>query len=80
MLNTISKTVSNLSQGVVTDYALYMLTSICAYISICMSIAIYNYNNNDGPVQGVYSFITSFLIVVITGIGNFISIDPIKAE
>ena len=34
VLTTISKTVSNLSKGVVTDYALYILISICFYVSI----------------------------------------------
>lgn len=34
MLNKISKTVSNLSKGIVTEYALYMLIGLCLYLFI----------------------------------------------
>jgi hypothetical protein len=34
VLTKISKIISNLSQGVVTNYALYILIGICFYISV----------------------------------------------
>ncbi|YP_009252431.1 NADH dehydrogenase subunit 5 (mitochondrion) [Hirsutella rhossiliensis] len=63
VLTTISKTVSNLSKGVVTDYALYILISICFYVSIYTFAPIF--------FDLVNSVIVSCVIVLIA-IHNFI--------
>lgn len=57
MLTKISKTVSSLSKGVVTDYALYILISVCFYLSIFIFDSIF--------FDLVYSIILSCLIVLI---------------
>ena len=41
-LQRISKTISSLHTGIVTDYALYILLAICFYISIFTFISIFN--------------------------------------
>jgi NADH-ubiquinone oxidoreductase chain 5 len=41
-LQKISKTISSLHTGIVTDYALYILLAICFYISIFTFVSIYN--------------------------------------
>ncbi len=40
-LTKISKTISNLSKGVVTDYAVYILIGICFYLSIFTFISVF---------------------------------------
>lgn len=63
VLNTISKTISNLSKGVVTDYALYILIGICFYISI--------YTFSSVFFDSINSILVSCVIVLVT-IHNFI--------
>lgn len=41
VLNKISKTISNLNKGVVTDYALYILIGVCFYLSIFTFFSIF---------------------------------------
>nr|QPC56052.1 NADH dehydrogenase subunit 5 [Ophiocordycipitaceae sp.]QUT09486.1 NADH dehydrogenase subunit 5 [Ophiocordycipitaceae sp.]QUT09514.1 NADH dehydrogenase subunit 5 [Ophiocordycipitaceae sp.]QUT13244.1 NADH dehydrogenase subunit 5 [Ophiocordycipitaceae sp.]DAJ12168.1 TPA_asm: NADH dehydrogenase subunit 5 [Ophiocordycipitaceae sp.] len=41
MLTRISKTITNLSKGVVIDYALYILVSICLYLSIFTFVSMF---------------------------------------
>nr|YP_009868554.1 NADH dehydrogenase subunit 5 [Ophiocordycipitaceae sp.]QKG63759.1 NADH dehydrogenase subunit 5 [Ophiocordycipitaceae sp.] len=41
MLTIISKTITNLSKGVVIDYALYILVSICLYLSIFTFVSMF---------------------------------------
>nr|YP_009160644.1 NADH dehydrogenase subunit 5 [Hirsutella minnesotensis]AKR17974.1 NADH dehydrogenase subunit 5 [Hirsutella minnesotensis] len=66
MLTRISKTVSNLSKGVVTDYALYILIGVCFYLSIFTFTFIF--------FDLVNSIIVSCVTVLI-GIKNFIVSD-----
>nr|YP_009546951.1 NADH dehydrogenase subunit 5 [Hirsutella thompsonii]AYP41270.1 NADH dehydrogenase subunit 5 [Hirsutella thompsonii]AYP41300.1 NADH dehydrogenase subunit 5 [Hirsutella thompsonii] len=66
MLTRISKTVSNLSKGVVTDYALYILIGVCFYLSIFTFTLIF--------FDLVNSVIVSCVTVLI-GINNFIVSD-----
>nr|AYP41329.1 NADH dehydrogenase subunit 5 [Hirsutella thompsonii] len=66
MLTRISKTVSNLSKGVVTDYALYILIGVCFYLSIfTFTLTLFDLVN---------SVIVSCVTVLI-GINNFIVSD-----
>nr|YP_010893087.1 NADH dehydrogenase subunit 5 [Paraisaria heteropoda]WJR82525.1 NADH dehydrogenase subunit 5 [Paraisaria heteropoda] len=57
MLTRISKIISKLSKGVVTDYALYILISICFYLSIFTFVSILS--------DLVNSIIVSCVIVLI---------------
>jgi hypothetical protein len=41
ILNKISKIISSLSKGIVTDYALYILIGICFYLSIFTFLSIF---------------------------------------
>ncbi|KGQ02216.1 NADH-ubiquinone oxidoreductase chain 5 (mitochondrion) [Beauveria bassiana D1-5] len=41
-LQRVSKTISSLHTGIVTDYALYILLAICFYISIFTFVSIFN--------------------------------------
>jgi hypothetical protein len=41
MLNRTSKTISSLSKGVVTDYALYILIGVCFYLSIFTFVSVF---------------------------------------
>ena len=41
MLNKTSKTISSLSKGVVTDYALYILIGVCFYLSIFTFVSVF---------------------------------------
>jgi NADH-ubiquinone oxidoreductase chain 5 len=66
MLTRISKTISNLSKGVVTDYALYILIGVCFYLSIFTFTLIF--------FDLVNSVIVSCVTVLI-GINNFIVSD-----
>lgn len=56
VLTTISKTISNLSKGVVTDYALYILIGICFYLFI---------HTFNGLMFDMNSVIVSCVIVLI---------------
>lgn len=62
VLTTISKIISNLSKGVVTDYALYILISICFYLSICTFFPVF--------FDSVHSVIVSCVIILLA-IYNF---------
>jgi hypothetical protein len=41
ILNKVSKIISNLSKGVVTDYALYILIGVCFYLSIFTFLSVF---------------------------------------
>lgn len=62
MLTRISKTISSLSKGVVTDYALYILIGICFYLSIFTFVSIFFDLVNTIAVSSV---------IVLLGISNY---------
>lgn len=57
MLTTISKTINNLSKGVIVDYALYILVSICLYLSIFTFVSMF--------FEIVYTILGSCVIVLL---------------
>nr|UNP23070.1 NADH dehydrogenase subunit 5 [Tolypocladium sp.] len=63
ILTKISKTISSLSKGVVTDYALYILIGICFYLSIFTFVSIF---------FDLVNSITVSCIIVLIGISNYI--------
>nr|YP_010044473.1 NADH dehydrogenase subunit 5 [Tolypocladium guangdongense]QPF24418.1 NADH dehydrogenase subunit 5 [Tolypocladium guangdongense] len=63
MLTKTSKTISSLSKGVVTDYALYILIGVCFYLSIFTFISIF---------FDLVNSITVSCIIVLIGISNYI--------
>nr|UNI91540.1 NADH dehydrogenase subunit 5 [Cordyceps cicadae] len=63
ILTKISKTISSLSKGVVTDYALYILIGICFYLSIFTFVSIF---------FDLINSITVSCIIVLIGISNYI--------
>jgi len=42
VLNKVSKTISSLNKGVVTDYALYILIGVCFYLSIFTFFSVFS--------------------------------------
>ena len=63
MLTKTSKTISSLSKGVVTDYALYILIGVCFYLSIFTFVSIF---------FDLVNSITVSCIIVLIGISNYI--------
>nr|ATU31957.1 NADH dehydrogenase subunit 5 [Tolypocladium inflatum] len=63
MLTKTSKTISGLSKGVVTDYALYILIGVCFYLSIFAFVSIF---------FDLVNSITVSCIIVLIGISNYI--------
>lgn len=57
-----SKTISGLSKGVVTDYALYILIGVCFYLSIFSFVSVY---------IDLVNVITVTCVVVLLGISNY---------
>ena len=70
MLTRISKIISKLSKGVVTDYALYILISICFYLSIFTFVSIL--------FDLVNSIIVSCVIVLIAIPKFIVCISDVK--
>ena len=64
MLTKTSKTISSLSKGVVTDYALYILIGICFYLSIFTFISIF---------FDLFNSITVSCLIVLIGVSNYIT-------
>nr|YP_626451.1 NADH dehydrogenase subunit 5 [Metarhizium anisopliae]AAW58821.1 NADH dehydrogenase subunit 5 [Metarhizium anisopliae] len=75
ILTKTSKTISGLSKGVVTDYALYILIGVCFYLSIFSFVSVY---------LDLVNVITVTCVAVLLGISNYVgkeaftSHDPIK--
>ena len=67
MLTKTSKTISNLSKGVVTDYALYILISVCFYLSIFTFISIF---------FDLVNSITVSCLIILIGRNNYIFSGP----
>lgn len=65
MLTKISKTISNLSKGVVTDYALYILIGVCFYLSVFTRVSIFIDLVNSITVTSVIALIASYSIGII---------------
>ena len=63
ILTKTSKTISGLSKGVVTDYALYILIGICFYLSIFSFVSVY---------LDLVNVITVTCVVVLLGINNYV--------
>nr|QWS06162.1 NADH dehydrogenase subunit 5 [Clonostachys compactiuscula] len=64
ILTKISKTISSLNKGVVTDYALYILIGVCFYLSIFTFFSVYS--------DLIYCItMTCVIILVIFGSWNF---------
>ena len=66
MLTKTSKTISGLSNGVVTDYALFILIGICFYLSIFTFVSIF---------FDLVNSITVTCVVVLLGISNYVTSD-----
>ncbi|KAJ6435983.1 NADH dehydrogenase subunit 5 (mitochondrion) [Purpureocillium lavendulum] len=64
MLTKTSKTISSLSNGVVTDYALYILIGICFYLSLFTFVSIF---------FDLINSITVTCVVVLLGISNYVT-------
>ena len=64
LLTKTSKTISGLSRGVVTDYALYILIGICFYLSIFSLVSVY---------LDLINIITVTCLVVLLSISNYIT-------
>ena len=64
ILQKISKIMSGLHKGVVTDYALYILIAVCFYISIFTFVFIFN---------DLISIITLSSIIVLIGASNYMN-------
>jgi NADH-ubiquinone oxidoreductase chain 5 len=64
ILTKTSKTISSLSKGVVTDYALYILIGICFYLSIFTFISIF---------FDLFNSITVSCLIVLIGVSNYIT-------
>jgi NADH-ubiquinone oxidoreductase chain 5 len=64
LLTRTSKTISGLSKGVVTDYALYILIGICFYLSIFSFVSVY---------IDLVNVITVTCVVVLLGISNYVT-------
>jgi NADH-ubiquinone oxidoreductase chain 5 len=64
ILNKASKTISTLSKGVVTDYALYILIGVCFYLSIFTFLSVF--------FDLIYSIsMTCIFILILIGSQNF---------
>ena len=63
MLTKTSKTISRLSKGIVTDYALYILIGVCFYLSIFTFVSIF---------FDLVNSITVSCLIVLIGITNYI--------
>lgn len=64
VLNKISKTISSLNKGVVTDYALYILIGVCFYLSMFTFFSVFS--------DLIYSItMTCIIILVIYGSWSF---------
>jgi NADH-ubiquinone oxidoreductase chain 5 len=63
ILTKTSKTISGLSKGVVTDYALYILIGICFYLSIFSFVSVY---------LDLVNVITVTCVAVLLGINNYV--------
>nr|YP_009763311.1 NADH dehydrogenase subunit 5 [Metarhizium rileyi]QIS49093.1 NADH dehydrogenase subunit 5 [Metarhizium rileyi] len=64
ILTKTSKTISDLSKGVVTDYALYILIGVCFYLSIFSFVSVY---------LDLINVITVTCVAVLLGIKNYVS-------
>jgi NADH-ubiquinone oxidoreductase chain 5 len=64
ILTKTSKTISGLSKGVVTDYALYILIGICFYLSIFSFVSVY---------LDLVNVITVTCVAVLLGINNYVT-------
>ena len=64
VLNKISKTISSLSKGVVTDYALYILISVCFYLLIFTFLSVFFDLANSITASCIF-------ILILTGSSNF---------
>jgi NADH-ubiquinone oxidoreductase chain 5 len=64
ILTRTSKTISGLSKGVVTDYALYILLGVCFYLSIFSFVSVY---------LDLVNIITVTCVVVLLGISNYVT-------
>jgi NADH-ubiquinone oxidoreductase chain 5 len=64
VLQKVSKIMSSLHKGVVTDYALYILIAVCFYISIFTFVFIFN---------DLISIITLSSIIVLIGASNYMN-------
>ena len=64
ILQKVSKIMSSLHKGVVTDYALYILIAVCFYISIFTFVFIFN---------DLISIITLSSIIVLIGASNYMN-------
>ncbi len=64
LLTSTSKTISGLSKGVVTDYALYILIGVCFYLSIFSFVSVY---------IDLVNVITVTCVVVLLGISNYLT-------
>jgi hypothetical protein len=64
ILTRTSKTISGLSKGVVTDYALYILIGVCFYLSIFSFVSVY---------LDLVNVITVTCIAVLLGINNYVT-------
>lgn len=58
-----SKTISSLSKGVVTDYALYILIGVCFYLAVFSFVSVY---------LDLINVITVACLVVLLGINNYV--------
>lgn len=63
ILTKTSKTISGLSKGVVTDYALYILIGVCFYLSIFSFVSVY---------LDLVNVITVTCVAVLLGISNYV--------
>lgn len=64
VLNKVSKTISSLNKGVVTDYALYILIGVCFYLSIFTFFSVFS--------DIIYSItITCIITLIIYGSWSF---------
>nr|YP_010164152.1 NADH dehydrogenase subunit 5 [Metarhizium album]QRK27477.1 NADH dehydrogenase subunit 5 [Metarhizium album] len=63
ILTKTSKTISVLSKGVVTDYALYILIGVCFYLSIFSFVSVY---------LDLVNVITVTCVAVLLGISNYV--------
>lgn len=68
VLTKTSKTISGLSKGVVTDYALYILIGICFYLSIFSFVSIY---------FDLINVITVTCVAVLLGISNYVTSNEV---
>src|SRR5687768_15824999 len=75
----VSKIISNLSQGVVTNYALYILIGICFYLSIFTIVSIFFDLVNSITVSTIITLIC-ISYYISTKINNSTDTDNLKSS